>query len=55
MYVTSTINFEGFDKLKYVLAWLETVKFIIFLIGLNDKSAITIISICLKITENVIV
>lgn len=55
MYVTSTINFEGFDKLKYVLAWLEMVKFIIFLIGLNDKSAITIISICLKITENVIV
>lgn len=30
------------------------VKFIIFSIGLNGKSAITIISICLKITENVI-
>lgn len=56
MYVTSTINFEGFDKLKYVLAWLENemVKFIIFLIGLNDKSAITVFLNCLKITENVI-
>lgn len=55
MYVTSTINFEGFDKLKYVLAWLGMVKFIIFLIGLNDKSAITVFLNCLKITENVIV
>lgn len=55
IYVTSTINFEGFNKLKYVLAWLEMVKFIIFSIGLNNKSAITKISICLKITKNVIV
>lgn len=54
MYVIFIINFEGFDKLKYVLVWLEMVKFIIFLIGLNDKSVIIVFLNCLKIMENVI-
>lgn len=42
MYVIFIINFEGLDKLKYVIIWLEMVKFIIFLIGLNDKSVIIV-------------